>query len=117
VGGQLFRKLGEVEPYPTADLGRFAVTGQETDRYVFKVQSLRNIAVTGPYLHDGSIPTLPAMVRLMGRYQLGQQLSDNEVGELITFLNTLTGDLPQDYIAPPPLPANGPQTQLAYQQD
>jgi cytochrome c peroxidase len=117
VGGLMFRKLGEVEHYPTADLGRFEVTGQETDRYVFKVQSLRNIAQTGPYLHDGSIQTLEEMVRLMGRHQLGRQPNDDEVQAIVTFLHTLTGDLPHDYIAPPPLPENGPETELAYQQE
>lgn len=117
VGGLMFRKLGEVEPYQTADLGRFEVTGQETDRYVFKVQSLRNVARTAPYLHDGSIQTLEEMVRLMARHQLGKGISEAEVGEIVTFLHTLTGDLPADYIAPPPLPPSGAETQLAYQKE
>lgn len=115
VGGLMFKKLGEVEPYQTTDNGRFDITGLESDRHVFKVQSLRNIVKTGPYLHDGSIQTLPEMVRLMARYQLGKQLNDGEIAEIITFLNTLTGDLPTEYIAPPPLPENGPDTQLALQ--
>jgi cytochrome c peroxidase len=111
----MFRKLGEIEPYATADLGRFEVTGQDIDRYVFKVQSLRNVARTAPYLHDGSIQTLEEMVRLMARHQLGRQVTDAEVTAIVTFLHTLTGDLPTDYITPPLLPQSGPETQLAYQ--
>jgi cytochrome c peroxidase len=115
VGGLMFKKLGEVEPYQTADNGRFDITGLESDRHVFKVQSLRNIVKTAPYLHDGSIQTLPEMVRLMGRYQLGKQLTDAEIAEIITFLNSLTGEIPANYIIPPALPENGPDTQLALQ--
>jgi cytochrome c peroxidase len=115
VGGLMFRKLGEIEPYQTDDLGRFVVTGLETDRFVFKVQSLRNIARTAPYLHDGSIQTLEEMVHLMARHQLGKQLTEADVSAIVIFLNSLTGDLPADYIAPPPLPESGPETQLAYQ--
>jgi cytochrome c peroxidase len=115
VGGLLFKKLGEVQPYSTSDLGRFEITRAEADRYVFKVQSLRNIVKTAPYLHDGSIQTLDEMVRLMGWYQLGKQLTDTEVTSIITFLNTLTGEIPVDYITPPALPESGPDTQLAYQ--
>jgi cytochrome c peroxidase len=115
VGGSMFRKLGEVEAYDTPDLGRFEVTNLDTDRYVFKVQSLRNVAQTAPYLHDGSIATLEEMVRVMGRHQLGKQLTDEEVAAIIVFLHTLTGELPHEYIAQPPLPASGPQTQVALQ--
>lgn len=115
VGGLMFKKLGEVEPYPTNDNGRFDITGVESDRHVFKVQSLRNIVKTAPYLHDGSIPTLEEMVRLMGRYQLGKQLTDSEIAEIITFLHTLTGELPAALITSPPLPESGPETHLVYQ--
>jgi cytochrome c peroxidase len=115
VGGLTFKKLGEVEPYQTTDNGRFDITGIESDRHVFKVQSLRNIVKTAPYLHDGSIQTLEEMVRLMARHQLGKQLSDAEIAEIITFLHTLTGEIPAELIIPPPLPASGPATQLVYQ--
>jgi cytochrome c peroxidase len=64
------------------DQGRFETTKQEVDRMMFKVPSLRNIAETAPYSHDGSIPTLALAVRRMGKHQLGLNLSDNEV-ELI----------------------------------
>lgn len=110
VGGLLYKKLGEIEPYPTEDVGRFAITGLDEDKYVFKVPSLRNVAKTGPYLHDGSIETLEEMVRLMARHQLGKQVTDNQVTDVVTFLNALTGDIPTAYIASPQLPESGPDT-------
>ena len=67
---------------------------------------MRNIAQTGPYLHDGSIPTLEDMVKIMARHQLGKQLSASEVDDIVTFLRALTGEVPADYIARPELPAS-----------
>lgn len=104
VGGLQFKKLGEKEPYPLEDVGRFALTNLEVDRYVFKVPSLRNVAQTAPYLHNGSIQTLEEMVALMARYQLGKQVAAEQITDVVAFLNTLTGEIPRDYIAPPPLP-------------
>lgn len=104
VGGLQFKKLGEKEPYPLEDVGRFALTNLEVDRYVFKVPSLRNVAQTAPYLHNGSIQTLEEMVALMARYQLGKQVTAEQITDVVAFLNTLTGEIPRDYIAPPPLP-------------
>ncbi len=101
VGGTSFQKLGVVHDYfadrghPTpADLGRFNVTQREEDRHFFKVPTLRNIALTAPYFHDGSRATLADAVRAMGHYQLGRELSDAEVARLVAFLRTLTGQLP-----------------------
>lgn len=110
VGGLVYKKIGEKEPFPTEDLGRFNVTGLDEDRYVFKVPSLRNVAKTGPYMHDGKINTLEEMVRIMARYQLGKSVTDAQVTDVVTFLNALTGDIPTAYIAPPPLPPSGPNT-------
>ncbi|MEQ1782276.1 MAG: cytochrome c peroxidase [Hyphomonadaceae bacterium] len=100
VGGNMFQKFGVMEDYlnergkPTqADLGRFLVTGNADDRYVFKVPGLRNVALTAPYLHDGSAPTLDAAVDLMFRYQLGRIASKEDKSSIIAFLKTLTGDL------------------------
>lgn len=90
VGGQMFQKLGLVQPYATKDLGRYEVTKNEADKYVFKVPSLRNVDKTAPYFHDGSITTLDEAVKLMGKHQLGKDLSATEVSEIITFLRTLT---------------------------
>jgi cytochrome c peroxidase len=104
VGGLLYKKLGEVEPYPIEDLGRYLVTGLESDRYVFKVPSLRNAAETGPYLHNGSIATLEEMVVLMARHQLGKDVTEQQVADIVAFIKSLTGALPHDYITPPPLP-------------
>lgn len=104
VGGLQFKKLGEKEPYPTEDVGRFAVTGLEIDRHVFKVPSLRNVAQTAPYLHDGSIRTLEEMVPLMARYQLGKQVTPEQVADIIAFLHTLTGEIPVEYISLSALP-------------
>ena len=113
VGGASFQKFGVIEDYWKAtgsepiDPGRFAVTGQEADRYVFKVPSLRNVAMTAPYFHDGSVATLPEAVRVMGRVQLGKTLSDGEVEAIVAFLASLTGPLPKDFAEAPVLPAAG----------
>lgn len=106
LGGGMYSTLGAREPYTTNDLGRYLVTGNENDRYAFKVPSLRNIAVTGPYLHDGSIPTMESMVQLMVRHQLGKELTLDEVNDIVTFMRSLTGEIPMDYIAEPELPPN-----------
>jgi cytochrome c peroxidase len=96
--------------YPTQDSGRFAVTGEEADRHIFKVPSLRNVKETGPYLHDGSISALEEMVRLMGHHQVGRTLSDGEIAKIVAFLGSLTGVIDPDYIEMPPMPASGPKT-------
>lgn len=114
VGGAMYQKVGVVEPWPDQrDQGRFAVTKQDTDRMMFKVPTLRNIAKTAPYFHDGSVPTLDAAVRRMGRYQLGLTLSDQEVAAIVTWLGALTGELPEEYIKAPALPASTPATPAA----
>ena len=100
VGGNMFQKFGVMGNYfekrgnPTqADLGRFVVTNQASDRNVFKVPSLRNIALTAPYFHDGSAKTLDDAVDVMFRYQLGRVASRDDKELIIQFLNTLTGEL------------------------
>jgi cytochrome c peroxidase len=114
VGGAMYQKVGIVEPWPDQrDQGRFAVTRQDTDRMMFKVPTLRNIAKTAPYFHDGSVATLDAAVRRMARYQLGLTLSDQEVAAIVTWLGALTGELPLAYIKPPTLPPSTPATPIA----
>lgn len=114
VGGAMYQKVGIVEPWPDQrDQGRFVVTKQDTDRMMFKVPTLRNVAKTAPYFHDGSVPTLDAAVRRMGRYQLGLALSDQEVAAIVSWLGALTGELPAAYIAPPTLPASTAATPSA----
>ena len=105
VGGAMYQKVGIVEAWPNQkDQGRYEVTKQEGDRMMFKVPTLRNIAKTGPYFHDGSVATLDEAVRRMAKYQLGLSLSDYEVSDLVAWLGSLTGSLPTEYIQPPILP-------------
>ncbi len=99
VGGNLFQKFGIFEdpfaPGPTAteaDLGRFAITGEDDDRHVFRVPSLRNVALTAPYFHDGRARTLEQAVEAMARSQLGRSLTDQEISLIVAFLRTLTGE-------------------------
>jgi cytochrome c peroxidase len=99
VGGNLFERLGVVRDYfqgrgqvSPADLGRFAITGAPEDRHVFKVPSLRNVALTAPYFHDGSVPTLEEAVVAMGKYQLGVVIPPDEVSLIVQYLRTLTGE-------------------------
>ncbi|MFO0757591.1 MAG: cytochrome-c peroxidase [Byssovorax sp.] len=111
VGGTTFQKLGLVKPYPDqSDLGRFQVTKNESDKMYFRVPSLRNVAKTAPYFHNGSLETLPVVVRTMAHHQLGVELTDPEVDMIVAFLSSLTGELPGDYIKPPVLPPSGPKT-------
>jgi cytochrome c peroxidase len=110
LGGRLYRKLGFVFPYETADIGREAITGNPADRHAFKVPSLRNIAKTGPYFHDGSIVDLSEVVRIMGYHQIGLTLEDGQIADLVAFLGTLTGKWDVEYIAEPALPESGPDT-------
>lgn len=78
-----------------ADLGRFQVTGDAADRFVFRVPSLRNVALTAPYLHDGSVATLEEAVSIMFIYQLGRTADEPDLRRIVQFLGTLTGEIPQ----------------------
>ena len=105
VGGASFQRIGLVQPWPQQDdLGRFNVTQNPSDRLVFKVPTLRNVAQTEPYFSDGQVATLAEAVRLMARHQLGRELSDEQTAAIITWLGSLTGPVPQQYIAPVELP-------------
>lgn len=118
VGGRLYQRLGMVKPYPDqSDPGRYKVTKQEEDRMMFKVPSLRNIEKTGPYFHNGKVATLEQAVSEIAEYQLGKRLTDREVRVIVAWLKSLTGDLPQDYIKPPVLPASTPSTPKPVQAD
>ncbi len=95
VGGRQLRKLGVYHPYEnTEDNGRFEITHQEEDRFVFKVCMLRNVTLTAPYFHDGRISTLPEAVRQMAWLQLDTKLAPREIDEIIRFLRTLEGESP-----------------------
>jgi cytochrome c peroxidase len=96
LGGNSFQKMGIVESYQSASSaeGRVAVTGQDADRFNFKVPTLRNVELTYPYFHDGAADTLGEAVDLMGRLQLGKQFTADENAQIVAFLKTLTGDQP-----------------------
>jgi cytochrome c peroxidase len=104
LGGNLYQKMGLIKAYPTEDLGRYEVTKNEAEKYFFKVPSLRNVAETAPYLHDGSIETLEEVVDIMLEYQLGKTATPEQKADMVTFMKALTGALPTDYIAEPELP-------------
>ena len=113
VGGAIYQKLGLVKPWERdADQGRFDVTGVEADRQFFKVPSLRNIAQTAPYFHDGSVASLNEAVRLMADHQLGIPVANEQVISIIAFLNALTGNIDPAYIAMPELPESSDSTPL-----
>jgi len=91
LGGTTYMKAGLVNPYEnTEDIGRAAVTKEEDDNYKFKVPSLRNVAITGPYFHDGAIANLDEAVAKMGWMQLGVKLQDDQRQALVAFLHSLT---------------------------
>ncbi|MFZ2853013.1 MAG: cytochrome c peroxidase [Rhodocyclaceae bacterium] len=99
VGGNMFQKFGVMGDYfarrgkPTeADLGRFLATGDEEDKNVFKVPSLRNVALTAPYFHDASAKTLAEAVDVMFRVQLGRAASPTDKAAIVKFLATLSGE-------------------------
>ena len=99
VGGNMYGRLGLVGEYlkhrgeiKEVDFGRYNVTKNESDRYEFRVPSLRNVALTSPYLHDASASTLEVAVTIMGKYQLGVDLREEEVALIVKFLNALTGE-------------------------
>jgi len=110
IGGTSFQKFGLVKPFVTTSKaeGRYAVTKNESDRHVFKVPTLRNIELTYPYFHDGSVWTLEEAVEIMGSHQLGLELTKDEVTKIVAYLKTLTGKQPE--IAIPILPPSGPDT-------
>jgi cytochrome c peroxidase len=116
LGGDMYQKLGLVKAWPdTSDIGREKITRNEADRMVFKVPGLRNIVQTMPYYHDGKVETLEQAVSRMAEYQLGKKLDDGEVHSIVTWLRTLTGDIPAEYIKQPVLPqstAATPKPQL-----
>lgn len=79
----------------TEDLGRFNVTKQDGDKNMWRVPTLRNVALTAPYFHNGQVTTLEEAVRVMAKVQLNKDLSDADVQELVAFLEGLTGEFPQ----------------------
>ncbi len=111
LGGMMYQKVGLVHPWPNQkDQGRFEDTKNDAEKMLFKVPSLRNIAKTGPYFHDGGTDSLAEAVRLMAHHQLDKKLDNGQIASLVAFLESLTGPLPTDYIKKPELPAGTDQT-------
>lgn len=110
IGGAMYQKFGVVEDYwretgsKEIDKGRFDVTHDQADMYVFKVPSLRNVAMTPPYFHDGSVAALPKAVRIMAKVQLGTTLVQADIDDIVAFLGSLTGTLPTGFADAPTLP-------------
>jgi len=103
VGASMFQKAGLIHSWPNQlDQGRYEITGLETDQMVFKVPSLRNAASTAPYFHDGSAATLQTAIAMMGRYQLGIELTPPEIAAIGAWLTAL--DAAPHHIDPPTLP-------------
>jgi cytochrome c peroxidase len=110
VGGTMYEKLGVHYPWPNqTDHGRRDLTHNPADDMVFKVPSLRNVARTPPYFHDGSVESLDTAVRMMAHHQLGVDLTEQEARSIATWLGSLTGEIPREYIAPPRLPSTAAQ--------
>ena len=99
IGGNSYQKFGVFSDYwkltksKKIDKGRFDVTKNESDKYVFKVPSLRNVAKTYPYFHDGSVKKLEDAVKIMAKLQLNKELTPKETANIVAFLNTLSGEL------------------------
>jgi cytochrome c peroxidase len=110
LGGTMFQKFGVVEDYwkqtgsQEIDKGRFDVTNNPADMYLFKVPGLRNVEMAPPYFHDGSAKTLPEAVRIMAKVQLGKTLSAQETNAIVTFLRSLTAKVPPQFAEAPVLP-------------
>jgi cytochrome c peroxidase len=96
IGGNMFQRMGTKRDYFNSDdemaLGRYNITKKEVDKYRFKVPSLRNVAVTAPYFHDGSAQTLEDAVNVMAKFQLARRLKPDELKKIVAFLKSLTGE-------------------------
>jgi len=110
IGGNMYQKFGIYEPYwkytgsKKIDEGRYSITKKEKDKYVFKVPPLRNVAKTSPYFHDGSVKSLKKAIWIMGKVQLGKELTNEDVEDIYSFLLSLTGELSENILTVPVLP-------------
>ena len=95
IGGNLYNKFGIYADTKSKELGRYMITKNEEDKFVFKVPSLRNVALTAPYMHDGRASSLKEAINIMSRHQLGRPMMPDELSSIIAFLESLTGQLPQ----------------------
>jgi len=95
IGGNFYNKFGIFEDVNSSSVGRYVITQREEDKYVFKVPSLRNVALTAPYMHDGRANTLTEAVEIMTKHQLGRYMAPEEIADIVAFLKSLTGEKPQ----------------------
>lgn len=117
IGGNMFQKFGVMYDFPKpderelrpTDFGRYAVTKDSDDMLVFRVPSLRNVAVTAPYFHDGSVDNLCEAVEIMGYHQLGRELTDDEIIKIVHFLYALTGEWDGKLLTANNAPENPPK--------
>ncbi len=114
--GPAFNGPGMFQKFPVIDNGYFEaqyhfkkdkglaeVTGKKADEHFWKVPTLRNVALTAPYFHNGKVKRLDTAVKLMAKLQLGKDLSKDEIADIVAFLNALTGEFPAQKM--PTLPA------------
>lgn len=93
LGGSSYQKMGRNNPYSDKkDKGRFEVTKDPKDMYFFKVPSLRNVALTAPYFHDGKVESLEEAVSQMAYLQLDKELSEDEVNKITAFLEAMSAE-------------------------
>jgi cytochrome c peroxidase len=110
LGGTMYQKFGLAGNYwdftksRKVDNGRFLVTKNEADKFLFKVPSLRNIEKTHPFFHDGSVTDLKEAVKIIAKLQLNKDLTDQEVHDIVTFMRSLTGTVPKELATPPEMP-------------
>lgn len=110
LGGNMYQKFGLFAPYHTLtgsendDPGRAAVTSNESDKYQFKVPTMRNVAETYPYFHDGSVEDLEEAIRIMAKLQLNKELPEADVEDIAAFLKSLTGNVPEEAKKLPEMP-------------
>ncbi|MDX9944290.1 MAG: cytochrome c peroxidase [Azonexus sp.] len=115
IGGDMLQRFGIVDNYwshtgsADIDSGLMKNTGKEEDRFFFRVPLLRNIAKTQPYFHDGSVADLKKATDIMAKVQLGQTLDDNTLNELVAFMESLTGNIPVNFVAPAGIPFELPE--------
>ena len=100
VGGQSYEFMGIKNSYfdyrntglTDGDNGRYAVTKKESDRHKFKTPTLRNVMLTYPYMHDGTVASVEDAIRIMHEFQIGKEINDVEVEKIVVFLGTLNGE-------------------------
>lgn len=94
LGGNTYSKIEVLPEEKNPYLGRYNITKNPKDKYFIKVPMLRNILLTSPYFHDGSITTIDDAIKGVSRHALKRNLTTTEVEFLIHFLSTLTGEMP-----------------------